>query len=302
MQRHRTPQARLAHAARRGAICLAFVCAAGGVRAQEILPNDFVPAPAGTNVALAYYLYGHNTSFSVAGGPTYRANTGLETHLGIARFVHYDKLGDFPVGVQVFQVFGSLSGGRVGGQNLGSSFGVTNLALSAFIWPYSNDRSKTHFGVFGYIYPPTGTYDRDKAINIGDNRWRGTVQVGLNQGFGERVSVDAGLDVTLYGDNTRPVVGRRFSQSPSYRFQTFVNYNWTKTFVTSIGYQAILGGDQKLDGVFNGNRTELQRVRAAASLFWTPTFQTVLEVDRDIQVVGGFKQAIGAQLRLLYVF
>lgn len=302
MQRHGTPRARLAHAARRGAICLAFVGAAGGVRAQEILPNDFVPAPAGTNVALGYYLYGHNTSLSVAGGPTYRANTGLETHLGIARYVHYYSLAGLPAGWQVFQVFGSLSGAKAGGQSLGSSFGAANLALSAFLWPYSNDQSKTHFGVFGYIYPPTGTYDRNKGINIGDNRWRGTIQIGLNQGFGERVSVDAGLDATFYGDNTEPAVGRRLSQSPSYRFQTFVNYNWTKTFVTSLGYQAILGGDQKLDGVFTGGRTELQRVRAAASYFWTPTFQTVLEVDRDIHVVGGFKQAIGAQLRLLYVF
>lgn len=302
MRRGGTTRARLARAVRQAAVCLAFAGAAGAARAQEIMPNDWVPAPAGTNAILGYHLYGHNDRFSVAGGPTYKKGTGLETHLGLARYVHYFNLGGLPTGWQVFQVFGSLSGAKVGGQGLGSSFGAANLALSAFFWPYTNDRSKTYTILAGFVYPPTGTYNRNKAVNIGDNRWRGTVQLGLNQGLTDNLSFDAGVDVTFYGDNTEPLGGRRLSQSPSYRFQTFVNYSWTKTLVTSLGYQAIFGGDQKLDRVFTGSRTELQRVRAAASYFWTPAFQTVLELDRDIQVVGGFRQAIGAQLRLLYVF
>lgn len=306
MKRHNTVGQRLARVARRTAACLAFATvASGGVRAQEILPNDLVPAPAGTNAILGYYIYGHNDRLSVARGPTIKKDTGLEVNIGVARYVHYFSLGGMPAGWQVFQAFGSLSGAKVGGETLGSgsAFGAQNLALSAFFWPYANQAQQTYFLVGGFIYPPTGTYDRRSPINVGDNRWRGNIQIGLNKGITDRIGVDLEYDVQFYGDNTDAFPGgRRLSQAPSHRLQGFVNYAWTKTFVTSLGWEAIFGGDQQFDRTFNGNKTELQRLRAVASYFWTPAFQTVLEVNRDIQVVGGFRQAIGVQFRALYVF
>jgi hypothetical protein len=286
-----------------GLVCLGlsmgFITRAG---AQEIEPYDFTPLPAGTNLALGYYVYGHNTEFNVARGSTIK-DSGLEVNIGIVRFVHYFDIAGHPGGVQVIQGFGSLSAAHVDGQRVGSAYGIQDTTLSAFIWPYVNTATKTNVITVAYLNPPSGSYDRSSAINLGGNRWRGTIQLGIGQGIGDNFSFDLAFDTQFYGDNGSYVPGtRRLSQDPTYRVQFWANWRWTAAFSTSIGYEGFFGGAQQINGFFDGNKTEEQRIRANAALFITPTVQAMLELNHDIHVVGGFKQDFGATVRLLKVF
>ena len=287
-----------------GLACLALATGASSrAGAQEIQPYEFTPLPAGTNVLLGYYSYGHDTQYNVAAGPTFK-NSKLETNFFNLRYVHFfNELAGRPVGIQVFQVFGSASGGNVGGQRIGSAFGAQNIALSAFVFPYVNTATKTNTNVTVFLYPPTGSYDRKSAINVGDGRWRGDLQLGLTQGFGERFGVDLEFDTQFYGDNSNAFpAGGRLSQDPSYRAQVWANYRWSPAFSTSVGYEGLFGGVQKYSGFLTGSKTDEQRVRFNAALFVTPRVQTMLELNHDFAAYGGFKQDFGAQLRLLYVF
>jgi len=287
-----------------GLACLGFGAGLSGrAGAQEIQPYEFTPLPAGTNLAIGYYVYGHNTEYVVNNGPTIR-NAKLETNIFNARYVHFfNPIAGMPVGIQLFQIFGSASGANVGGQRVGSAFGAQNLALSAFVFPYVNPATKTNTNVTAFIYPPTGTYDRNSAINLGDNRWRGDIQLGLTQGFGEHIGVDLEFDTQFYGDNDQSFPGnRRLSQDPTFRVQVWGNYRWSPAFSTSIGYEGLFGGDQKVNTLQSGNKTDVQRVRFNAALFVTPKVQTMLELNHDVSVSGGFKQDFGAQFRVLYAF
>jgi hypothetical protein len=270
--------------------------------AQEIEPYEFVPLPAGTNLAIAYYVYGHNTEFNAARGRTFK-NSSLEVNIGLARFVHYFEVAGHPAGVQVIQGFGSLSGANVGGQRVGSAFGAQDTTFSAFIWPYVNTASKTNIITAAFINPPIGTYDPQSAINLGGNRWRGTIEVGISQGIGDNFAFDAAFDAQFYGDNNSYVPGNnRLSQDPTYRVQLWANWRWNPQLTTSIGYEGFFGGDQQVNGFVTGNKTELQRIRANAAYFLTPRLQTMLELNHDVKAVGGFKQEFGATLRVVYVF
>lgn len=286
-----------------GLVCLLLTMgAATRVGAQEIEPYEFVPLPAGTNLAVGYYVYGHNTEFNVARGSTIK-DSGVEINVGIARYVHYVDIAGHPAGFQIIQAFGSLSAAHIDGQRLGSAFGAQNTTLSAFIWPYVNTASKTNVILVGFVDPPVGTYDKRSAINLGDNRWRGDVQIGLSQGLTDNLAFDAAFDVQFYGDNDSYIPGnRRLSQDPTYRAQLWANWRWNPAFSTSLGYEGFFGGSQQVNGRFAGTKTEVQRLRANAALFLTPRLQTMLELNHDVKVVGGFKQDIGATLRVLYVF
>ncbi len=270
-------------------LTMSFATKAG---AQEIEPYDFTPLPAGTSLAIGYYAYGHNTKFNVARGPTIK-DSGVEVNLGLARYVHFLDIKGFPAGFQILQSFGSLSAAHVDSQKLGSAFGAQKFQLAAFIWPYVNIATKTNVVLGGFINPPTGTYDRRSPLNIGDNRWIGGVQLGLTQGITESLALDASFDVQFYGDNTKAFPGnRRLSQDPTYRAQIWANWRWNPAFTTSVGYE----------GFFAGTKTEEQRVRAAAALFVTPQIQTLIELNHDVKVVGGFKQDFGTTLRVSCVF
>ena len=270
--------------------------------AQEIEPYDFVALPAGTNLAIGYYVYGHNTEFNVARGGTIKAS-GLEVNIGVARYVHYLDIAGHPATLQVIQPFGSLSAAHIDGQRLGSAFGAQNIQFLASIWPYVNTATKTNVFLGGSVNPPTGTYDRRSPINVGDNRWRGNLQLGLSQGITENLAFDLDFDTTFYGDNSDYFPGNgRLTQDPTYRAQVWVNWRWNPTFTTSIGYEGFFGGSQQVNGVFAGSKTEEHRIRANASLFLTPRLQTMLELNHDVRVVGGFKQDFGTTLRVVYVF
>lgn len=284
-------------------LCAGIVAGSANLAAaQEIQPYEFVPLPAGTNLAIGYYIYGHNTEFNVAAGPTFK-NAKLETNIGVGRYVHFTEIAGHPAGFQLIQIFGSLSGANVGGRSLGSAFGAQNLALSAFIWPYVNTATKTNFNTTVFLYPPTGTYDSRAPLNLGDNRWRGDIQLGLSQGFGEHFGLDAEFDAQFYGDNDNAFPqGSRITQDPTYRVQLWANYRWSPAFTTSIGYEGFFGGNQRENGFLTGNKTDEHRIRANAALFLTPKLQTMVELNHDIAYFGGFKQDFGAQLRVLYAF
>ena len=272
--------------------------------AQEIEPNEFVPLPAGTNLILGYYAYGHDTSFHVADGPTYKHATGVEVNVGVFRYVHFfSPLFGMPVGIQLVQNFGAESGARVAGQSLGSAFGVQNTALSAFFFPYSNPKTGTNVNITTFLYPPDGTYDNTSPINLGDNRLRGDVQLGFDQAIGAHFSTTLSFDGMFYGENNNyTAFGFRLNSTPTYRFQAWANWRWTRAFQTSVGYEGLFGGIESVEGTRDGNRTEEQRIRAAASMFLSPRSQVLIELNHDVEVVGGFKQDFGVTGRFLYVF
>jgi hypothetical protein len=83
--------------------------------------------------------------------------------------------------------------------------------------------------------------------------------------------------------------------------QAFLNHKWSNGINTSIGYQGLRGGKQRLDGVDNGTRTRFDEVRFVASKFVAPKFQLMGEVNRQFNVRGGFRQDVGLLIRALYV-
>lgn len=290
------------------AIALSFAAWMGlssGASAQEIEPNEFVPAPDGTNIILQYYVHGQNQGYSFAGGPSIK-DSALQVNLGITRYVHYDYVFGHPAGFQIIEAYGAESGGHIDGIGLGSTFGASNPQLSAFFWPYANTEKKQYLVVTGFVAPPIGSYDKLHALNIAPAlsngvNWEGDIQIGWDQGIGNHFSYDLGVDGRFVGDQTLPF-GRRVTQDPDVRLQAWANWNWTRAFQTSIGWESILGGKQYTNGFANGTKTEFERLRVAASLFVAHNAQVLLEANHDFVHVGGFSQVFGLTARVLFVF
>ena len=276
---------------------------AAGARAQEVEPNEYTPLPAGTNLFLDYYIYEHLGKFSFGDGSTLKKDTGSEVNVAVARYVHYSEIFGHPAGYEVYQVFGSIADTSIGGQHLNNAFGAQNVALAGFFWPYANQQDHEYFAVAGWVYPPTGTYDPHAVVNLGDNRWRGDLQFGWSQAIGPHFSYEIGEDTMFYAANTNAFPGHQtLSQDPTYRLQAFVNWRWTPSLETSFGYEGFFGGVQQLDGTQNGMKTEEHRLRVTGSYFITPALQVLLELNHDVAVSGGFKQDLGATLRVLFAF
>lgn len=272
-------------------------------QALELEPEEFVTAPAGTTAILGYAIYGHHDKMVPVSGPALDDGTNMDLKMGIARIAHYFNIGDTLALVEVLQLFGSLDNARVNGQKLKASSGLGDTIVAAAIWPINDKEKQTYFGVTLYVTAPTGKYEKTAPINLGGNRFVYNPQIALSQGLGKRWSFDLTADLLFYGKNKEAGAGgaQRLTQSETVQMQAFLNHKWGNGINTSIGYQGLRGGRQKLDGVDNGNRTRFDEARFVASKFLTPRFQLMGEVNRQFNVRGGFRQDVGLLIRALYV-
>jgi hypothetical protein len=300
---------------------LALLAAGSGMAAaQEVEPNEFVAAPAGTNILLGYYFYQHNTDFNVAGGSTIK-NSGLQVNVGLARYVHFTTLFGQPAGVQIYEAFGSESGGHIDDvEHFPNAFGASSPALSAFFYPYADPVKKQYLVVTGFFYPPIGTYDKNSPVNLtsalsNSIGWAGDAQIGWDQGIGDHFSYDLSFDVRAFGDTTGPFApgivssSTVFSKNPDFRLQAWANWRFNPMLQASIGWESLLGGTQYENGLLtggqtvpSGNKSEFERLRLAGSAFLSPRSQVLLEVNHDFVAVGGFKEQFGLVTRFVYIF
>lgn len=273
-------------------------------QAVELEPYEFVGAPPGTTAFLGYAIYGHSDRLNIVDAPLHVGEDNLNVNLGIARLAHYFNVGDTLALVEVLQPFGSINNVKVAGAQLSSSSGLGDAILAAALWPVNDKTNQTYFGVTLYVTVPNGEYDKLKPINLGGHRYSYDPQLAFFKGVGEHWAVEASGDAIFYGDNDRAgALGRqRLTQEPTLQFQAFVDYKWANGFTASLGYEGLRGGVQKLDDVDNGFRTHSDKIRFVTSKFVAPKTQIMGEVNHQFDVKGGFRQDVGAVVRLLRVF
>jgi len=92
------------------------------------------------------------------------------------------------------------------------------------------------------------------------------------------------------------------TQSTSYQLQSWLMYKADARTNIPLGYSATAGGQQSIGGLPNGFRTEEQQARIEAQRFVTAHLQLLGELTHDVHVLGGFRQEIGVNARILYVF
>jgi hypothetical protein len=288
-----------------------LLAAAGPARAIEFEPNEIVAVPPGTNAVLGYLYFNHLgeiTAASPGGIPDHSAHANQFVEL--LRYAHWFNFAtNGPLGIlEVIQPFVQTFDIHTATGSQPSSSVAGPTIFIAGIWPVNDKETSTYLAFLFNLYVPTSGIDSN-------NRVQYDPQLAFHKGFGPNWSIDLTGDVYFYQNGDIPLgngVTQKFSQTPSYQMQAFVNYAVTPTTVLSLGWETFLGGKQSLqgfniDGVSvlggpNGVKTESQRIRATASHFFTPNFQLLGELRHEFVNVGGQKQDIGVLLRALYLF
>jgi hypothetical protein len=262
---------------------------------------------------MGYYEYGTRDQLNNTLKGTYKNHTGLDSDIGIFRPLYYGSVFDHPYLLEFLLPFGGLNNGRVNGARLGDATGVGDPIVSATFWPLSQNEQKTWVSVSEWVSLPIGTYDRNRPLNLGNNRWQNDLQVDLTKGLGQKFTVDFAGDWITYGDNGNAGTGHQtLRENSSYNFYTWVSYDVTDavhrlmpswgTGSISVGYAGTWGGVQKLNGIETGSKTEENQIRFTYEQFISPTWQALISFNHDLNVTGQFRQDFGMVFRLTKVF
>ena len=294
--RHRRPETGFRRLCAAAALAVAFPA-----QAVDVDAGDYTALPAGTNLALVYYQQATRDAL-YAFGKRVPIDAGLDSQVGILRGVHFTEIGGYIVDPQFLLPFGRMEG-RDDLSAMGSASGVGDLILAATVWLVNRPESGTYFGITPFLYLPTGEYDHDDALNLGENRWKFALQAGFITKLTDKISLDLVADVTAFGDNDKFGAGAvTMKQDAAYQAQGFLRYHLTPSLDLRAGVSHSFGGETRVAGVNQDDRLETTKANIGSAWFVTPSVQLMFNYGRDLSVRSGLREDNRFNLRLLTVF
>lgn len=276
--------------------------AASAAQAIDIDAGDYTALPEGTNVAALYGQHAERNRL-YANGQQVPGDNGLDSDIGILRMIHFTKIGGFIVDPQFLLPFGRLKATGDLAPALGQRSGTADLILAATVWTLNDPAQRRYFGITPFLFVPTGTYDANRPLNLGENRWKYALQAAYIFGLGDKWTFDIAADVTAYGRNDHAnSAGQTLKQSPSSQVQGFVRYAMSPTWDLRAGLSHAHTGETKLDGVSQNNAADITKLQLGTAVFVGPTTQLLATWGRDLKVDNGFKENGRLNLRLLQLF
>ncbi|QPO21797.1 transporter [Pseudomonas sp. Y39-6] len=264
--------------------------------AIDIDAGDWDTAPAGTDMAIIYAQH-VNRDQLFAKGNVAANNAQLESNISILRYVHWTTLGGHPFALEALLPFGNLKAdGDI--SSLGNASGIGDAVFLAPIWLIDNKSERNSFAVVPYIFLPTGSYDKDKPLNLGENRMKYDLQLGYTHGIGRAFNIELAGDAMYFGENT----DTSLNQKLLYQAQGHLSYQWNPGTRLAIGLSHSFGGETSISGIDQDNKINTTKALFTVSTFIDQRNQFLFSYGKDLSVSNGFKEESRFNFRLLHVF
>ena len=150
-----------------------------------------------------------------------------------------------------------------------SDNGMIDTTLVFAYWPYVDRASKTYVGVAGYLITPTGSYSSDRAINMGENRYRWAGQIAYQTRIAPDLDWMSAFDTLWFGKNDASkslLTGQvgSLEQKPLYSAQTGLLYHLNQRYSLAASYFYSEGGETVFKGAAQNNSIKSHRYQLSA--------------------------------------
>ena len=313
---------------------------AGSDNSSDTYAGDYSAGslPTGTFIALQYAGFAHSNAFVDTAGnhiPNSHANIWEE----FTRFAYFTQLGGHPLVLEAEVPFATLTDVNLPlpGTNNQVASGLTDPVVHLTYFLISDAQTQRWLGLTDYLYMPFGNYDNTKSINVATaHQFTDVPQIGYTEGLGKFSPALKGFffdliaNASIHSDGNGPLnianpaglppgvlTFDKLTQSTSYDVKAFLRYEpMTFTFV-ALGIEKSWGGEQiATNGRFAPTGLPFALPAPPSSLskddylrghlqFQFPLardFAVAADVFHDFTRVGGFKDDIGAEIRLTKFF
>ena len=242
--------------------------------------------PAGTNLAPVYYQYAERDKVRANGNTV--AKGSLRLDVAILRFVRFVDIFGYRADPQVLIPLGKLKASDEIA-SLGSCDGLAEPIVAATTWLENKPAEGEFFGITPGIYVPLGGYDKNRALNLGENRWKYLLQTGWTTPLGNSgLSLQLSGDVTLFGKNDEfGPNSQTLKQKPLYQLQAWLMHPIDPSFDVRIGTSHFTGGRTEVDGVENDDWTKTTNLKLGFAWGFAPGWNFLALYGRDLSVHNG---------------
>jgi len=231
------------------------------ISAQDLAPRAYIITPIHTNAitVASSFLDGEllfDGSVPITGATAKAAIPVVSLFHSFNMFGHTANFAaGLPYGVMHFR--GLVAGAEAKADRSGLLASTFRLSVNLVGGPamdlrdYAKWRQRLLVGVSLKIVPPTGQYDPEKLINLGNNRWAFKPEIGLSRRWGHWV-LDTYAGVWYYTQNHEFFTGTNVQkQGPIFAFEGHWSYDVKPRLWASIDGNFWAGGTTSLNGVEN---------------------------------------------------
>lgn len=270
---------------------------------NDVLPADFFPLATGTTT---FALYAYDRQFS---GPYSRGNKLLDGELSseivALRAGHFIEVAGTPVSLVTVLPWSqnTVSPAPLAAAMGEKARGLGDLRFGATGWLLANRGSGEYLGVTGLFFVPTGGYNNRQVLNVGENRYKFTLNVGWIKPLGKSFIFELLPEVAWFGDNTDFAGSRTLSQKTAYAVSSYLRYRASQNWQFHLGGQVNRGGETRINYVDQNNSPDNSRLMLGTTyLTDDKSHQWIFRVARDVEVKNGFKTDSEFMLRYLRMF
>jgi hypothetical protein len=237
---------------------MALLLMAAQAHAGEIEPRAYVNTPVGINFLLAGYAYSDGGLSTPGASPIQDAHLTMNT--GIVAYARsldvWGKSGKFDVILPYSHLSGNaLFAGQPRERNVSglhdplfrfsvNFHGAPALSLQEF----ADYRQDVIIGASVQVSAPLGQYDKDKLVNLGNNRWFVKPDIGISKAWGT-FTLELSTGVFLFTKNDDHFGGSTLEQDPVYTMQAHATYNIGRGVWLAASGTYDFGGRTTKDGV-----------------------------------------------------
>ncbi|MFZ9003883.1 MAG: transporter [Robiginitalea sp.] len=228
----------------------------GILKAQDVQPRVYAPAPTGVNLLTLGYAYSDGAVLFDKTIPI--ENVSANIHSFNAAYSRstalFGKAGRFDLAVPI--VTGNWQGDVLEEAESTTRTGIADpvLRFALFITgapalsreAFAGFQPKTIVGITMRVQLPLGQYDADKIINMGSNRWVFSPQVGIWHVEGP-FTFEAYSGIWLFTDNKAFLGSQVRSQDPLFTFQLHASYEFESGIWIAASSRQSLGGAVVVD-------------------------------------------------------
>jgi len=248
--------------------CLALVVlqVPDPARAQFTDPRTYDNTPIGTNQLELAYAYTHaNASIDtslIIPGASFNLNQGTIDYTRYFGLLH--RLAWVEASVPIAALNGSIAGTNVHGSTTGTGDSSYELALllkgapALSVKQFEAYKPATTLGVSLTVTAPTGSYQSDKILNLGSNRWSFKPEIALSHPFGgeQQWEFDAYANAYFYTDNIAYHGRQILGQQPLAGLEGHLSYSFSDNLWASVDTRYSFRGTTFLNSVNQDNSQE----------------------------------------------
>ncbi|MDD2829230.1 MAG: transporter [Sulfuricurvum sp.] len=268
---------------------------------NEVIPGDYEAPAVGINLTTLYlaerkmagpYVDGHKLT-----------DETVTSLISAVKFTTTLDVGGYTVCPMIALPYSvTKSNGDTMSAILGhESVGFSDVLVGATGWLVNDKAKNQYLAATLLLFAPTGEYNPKQLLNIGENRYKSTLNIGYVQKLSDDFFIELSPELALYGKNDNSL-GRRIEQNPSYALTTMIRYNQTPQLTLFGGFQQNYGGGTIVEGVAQNDDTRMQKATLGGYYYTLAGTQIFLRYAKEFHTQSGMKISDDFLLRFQWWF